>query len=75
MITDVRWFTSRSGCIGIVQIVQDHEKEEYRQTGQATFKYYIATVPGQDERADTESVADFGAPFDTPAGNALFNVL
>lgn len=73
MITGVRWFTSRS-CVGIVQVVQDHEKEEYRQTGQADFKYYITAVPGEDEETDKLFVAALGAPFPKEAGDTLFGV-
>lgn len=73
MITGVRWFTSRT-CIGIVQIIQDHEKESYRQTGQADFKYYIDVVAGRDEKEDAQHIAEWGAPFDKVAGDALFGV-
>ena len=73
MITGVKWFIGRT-CIGIVQIVQDHEKEDYRQTGVANFKYYIDVVAGRDEQEDTQHIADYGAPFDKVAGDALFNV-
>ncbi len=73
MITGVRWYTSRD-CIGIVQIVQDHEKEQYRQTGEADFKYYIGISQGVDERFDMEGIANWGAPFDKVAGDALFGV-
>ena len=73
MITGVRWFTSRS-CVGIVQIVQDHEKEDYRQTGVADFKYYIAAVPGEDEKTDELYIAAMGAPFPKSAGDVLFGV-
>ena len=38
MIINQIWFTGNQ-CIGIVQIVQEHEVEEYRQTGDANFKY------------------------------------
>ena len=40
MITGVRWFAGRD-CVGIVQVVQEHEKQTYRQTGNANYKYYI----------------------------------
>ena len=73
MITGVRWFTGRT-CIGIVQIVEDHEKEDYRQTGTANFKYYIDVVAGRDPDEDAHHIADFGAIFDKVAGDALFNV-
>jgi hypothetical protein len=73
MIIDQIWFTGNQ-CIGIVQIVQEHEQEEYRQTGQANFKYYIGTGQGQDEKADASYIADHGVPFDKAAGNALFHV-
>jgi hypothetical protein len=74
MITGMRWFAGRD-CIGIVQIVQEHEKSEYRQTGNANFKYYIGLAEGVDERADSQYIADFGMPFDTKAGDVLFNVI
>lgn len=49
MIVNSHWFTS-SHCVGVVQIVQEHEKEEYRQTGTANFKYYIGVGWGQDKK-------------------------
>lgn len=73
MIIDQIWFTGNQ-CIGIVQIVQEHEREEYRQTGQANFKYYIGVGHGQDEKADANYIADHGVPFDKAAGDALFHV-
>ena len=74
MITGVRWFTS-SKCVGIVQIVQDHQVEEYRQTGMADFKYYVGVGWGEDEKTDMTYIAEHGAPFDVAAGNTLFRVL
>ncbi len=73
MITGVRWFTNRT-CVGIVQIVQDHQKDEYRQTGVADFKYYISGVPGEDEETDKLYVASFGVSFPKDAGDVLFGV-
>ena len=73
MITGVRWYTSNV-CIGIVQIVQDHQKDQYRQTGEADFKYYIGLGGGRDEKHDMEGIADHGAPFDRVAGDVLFGV-
>jgi hypothetical protein len=73
MITGVRWFTSSKG-VGIVQIVQDHEKWTYRQTGEADYKYYIGVGWGEDEKTDMTYIAEHGAPFDKAAGDALFNV-
>lgn len=73
MITGVRWYTSKV-CVGIVQIVQDHEKEQYRQTGEADFKYYIGLGGGRDEHLDKVGIAEWGAPFDKVAGDALFGV-
>ena len=73
MITGVRWFAGRD-CIGIVQVVQDHEKDTYRQTGEANFKYYIGVGWGQDEKTDMSYIAEHGAPFDRVAGDALFGV-
>ncbi len=74
MITGVRWYTSRE-CMGIVQIVQEHQKSEYRQTGNADFKYYIGVGWGEDEKADMTYIAEHGAPFDKAAGDVLFNVI
>jgi hypothetical protein len=71
MITGVRWYTSRV-TIGIVQIVQDHEKEKFRQTGEADFKYYIGIGSGANEKSDMDGIANWGAPFDKVAGDALF---
>ena len=73
MITGVRWYTT-SVCIGIVQVVQDHEKETYRQTGEADFKYYIGLGGGQNQKTDMDGIADWGAPFDKIAGDVLFGV-
>ena len=73
MIVGVRWFAGKD-CIGIVQIVQDHQKEEYRQTGQADFKYYIGVGWGEDEKTDMSYIAEHGMPFDRSAGDVLFGV-
>lgn len=74
MITGVRWFAGRD-CVGIVQIVQSHQIEEYRQTGEADFKYYIGVGWGEDEKTDSTYIAEHGVPFDKTAGDALFKVL
>ena len=74
MITGQIWFTS-SQCVGIVQIVQDHQKQEYRQTGNADFKYYIGVGWGQNEKTDASYIAEHGMPFDVAAGNTLFRIL
>lgn len=74
MITGIRWYTS-SHCMGIVQIVQDHEVESYRQTGDADFKYYIGVGKGQNEKEDAQYISEWGVPFDKAAGDVLFNVI
>ena len=74
MITNQTWFAGNQ-CIGIVQIVQDHEIEEYRQTGDANFKYYIGVGQGQNEQDDARYIAEHGVPFDYVAGDALFRVV
>lgn len=74
MITNSVWFAGNQ-CIGIVQIVQDHERDEYRQTGQANFKYYIGVGLGQNEKTDASYIADHGMPFDSNAGDVLFGVI
>jgi hypothetical protein len=74
MITGQTWFAG-DHCIGIVQIVQEHQVEEYRQTGIADFKYYIGVGQGQNEKADAIHIADYGVPFDREAGNVLFGVI
>ncbi len=74
MIIDSIWFAGNQ-CIGIVQIVQEHERDEYRQTGQANFKYYIGVGQGQNEHDDARYIAEHGMPFDTAACNTLFKVL
>jgi hypothetical protein len=74
MIAGSIWFTGNE-CIGIVQVVQDHEHDDYRQTGIADFKYYIGVGQGQNEKVDAEFIAQVGMPFDAKAGNVLFNVL
>jgi len=74
MITGSVWFAG-DHCIGIVQIVQEHQVEEYRQTGIADFKYYIGVGQGQNEKADASHIADYGVPFNREAGNVLFGVI
>ena len=74
MITGVRWFAGRD-CVGIVQVVEEHEKDQYRQTGEANFKYYIGVGSGIDEKVDMQAIADWGTRFDVAAGNTLFRVL
>ena len=69
-VTNAVWF----GTIGIVQIVQNHQWETYRQTGDADYKYYIGSGSGEDERNDRHAIACFGMPFDVAAGDVLFNV-
>ena len=74
MITGIRWYAGAQ-CVGIVQIVQDHEKEEYCQSGDANFKYYIGVGWGKDEKTDMSYIAEHGVPFDKDAGDVLFNVM
>jgi hypothetical protein len=74
MIIGQIWFAGNQ-CIGIVQIVQEHEREEYRQTGIANFKYYIGVGQGQNEQDDSRYIAEHGVPFDKRAGDVLFNVV
>lgn len=74
MITGQTWFAGNE-CIGIVQIVQEHQKQEYRQTGNADFKYYIGVGQGQNEKADASYIAEHGMPFPKEAGDKLFNVI
>lgn len=74
MITSSKWFTGNE-CIGIVQWVQEHQKDEYRQTGNADFKYYIGVGRGQNENDDAHHIADYGVPFDKLAGDTLFGVV
>jgi hypothetical protein len=72
-VIDSRWYAGTQ-CIGIVQVVQDHQLETYRQTGEAEYKYYIGTGWGEDEKTDASYIAEHGIPFDVIAGNALFGV-
>jgi hypothetical protein len=74
MITGAIWFAGNQ-CIGIVQVVQDHERDTYRQTGEANFRYYIGVGWGQNEKTDASYIAEHGMPFDVAAGNTLFRVL
>jgi hypothetical protein len=74
MITNKIWFAGNE-CIGIVQIVQEHERDVYRQTGEANFRYYIGVGRGQNENDDARYIAEHGMPFDVAAGNTLFRVL
>lgn len=74
MIIGSIWFAGNQ-CIGIVQIVQEHERDEYRQTGTANFKYYIGVGEGQNEQDDARYIAEHGVPFDRDAGNTLFRVV
>lgn len=73
MITGIRWYNSRA-YIGIVQVVPQHEEEEYRMRGRANFKYYIGLGNGRDEKYDAEYIAEWGAAFDSAAGDVIFNV-
>jgi hypothetical protein len=73
-VIDTRWFAGRD-CVGIVQVVQEHELADYRHTGNANFKYYIGVGWGEDERTDSTYIAEHGTPFDVAAGNTLFRVL
>ena len=74
MITGSIWFAGNE-CIGIVQIVQEHERDTYRQTGDANFKYYIGVGKGQNEKTDAEYISEWGVPFHKDAGDVLFNVM
>lgn len=74
MITGSIWFAGEH-CVGVVQIVQEHQKAEYRQTGNADFKYYIGVGKGQYEKEDAQHIADYGMPFPSAAGDKLFNVI
>ena len=74
MITGQTWFAGNQ-CIGIVQVVQEHQKQEYRQTGNADFKYYIGVGWGENEKSDATYIAEHGVPFDSKAGDVLFNVI
>lgn len=74
MITGSIWFAGRD-CVGVVQVVQEHEKSEYRQTGNAHFKYYIGVGAGLNEKEDADFIANHGVPFDSRAGDVLFNVV
>lgn len=73
MITGMRWFAGNE-CIGIVQMVQEHERDEYRQTGTANFKYYIGVGQGQNEQDDARYIAEHGVPFDKAPGDVMFGV-
>ncbi len=74
MITGSIWFAGNE-CIGIVQVIQENQIDEYRQTGNADFKYYIGVGKGQNEKTDAQYIAEWGMPFDRKAGNVLFNVI
>lgn len=74
MITGQVWF-SGAKCVGVVQIVEDHEKQAYRQTGNADFKYYIGVGWGEDEKTDASYIAEHGTSFPKAAGDVLFNVI
>jgi hypothetical protein len=74
MIVGQTWFTGNQ-CIGIVQIVQTHEIEDYRQSGMANYKYYIGVGQGQNEKEDANYIANSGVPFDRKAGDVLFGVI
>lgn len=57
----VVWFTGATGCVGIVKVMTD--------TGD---KYYIGVATGLDEKADAQSIADWGAQYPRNAGRILF---
>lgn len=73
MIEGVKWFAGKDN-IGIVQVVEEHQKEVYRQTGDADFKYYIGIGLGGTTRDDAQNIVNWGSPFDFVAGDALFGV-
>ncbi len=58
-----RWFSS-SLSVGIVHVEDDHEGT----------LYYIGAALGNDEMADVQSIADWGAKFPEKAGDVLFGV-
>ena len=74
MISGSIWFAGNE-CIGIVQVVQEHERDTYRQTGDADFKYYIGVGKGKNEKEDAQYISEWGVPFDKDAGDILFNVM
>ena len=69
-VTGAYWFDT----IGIVQVVQEHQWESYRQTGVADYKYYIGVGLGKSEYDDKHYIASYGKPFDAAAGDVLFSV-
>ena len=72
-ILGIRWFSGRD-CIGIVQYIDDAEVPQYRQTGDANYKYCIGRGFGHDEKEDMQTIADWGSTFDKSAGDVLFKV-
>ncbi len=72
MITGVRWFSSKD-CIGVVQVVQSYQEEQYLKTGKADFKYYIGTAFGDNEKSDMQYIADWGSTFPKNVGDLMFN--
>ena len=65
MITGVHWF----GSVGIVQVVRPEEKEQFRQTGEADFDYYIGKAFNDNEIERT------GVLFPKGPGDLLFGRL
>ena len=61
--TDVMWFTSMKGTVGIVRL--DHSD--------GTTLYYISEVEGKNEQADIDFILEWGAKFPQHAGDALFS--
>ena len=68
------WYHQDFLRVGIVQVVTLDEKEKYRQTGKANFKYFIGVGSNKNEKTDEQEVIAYGKLFDVSAGNILFRV-
>ena len=53
-VIDTLWFTNINGTVGIVTIEEDVTGDR---------KAYISVVPGEDEKADTETIIAWGNKF------------
>jgi hypothetical protein len=62
-ILGVRWFTTGSSFIGIVQVESEYDG----------VKYYIKHIhPHSTEERDAQIIADWGATFPKEVGDLLF---
>lgn len=62
IIKEACWFTSNTGTVGIVKVIDAHEG----------VCYFISSVDGINEKQNKEFIADWGSRFPTEIGDRLF---